>query len=223
MRRDTFALCLLLALGASAPGAGAKEGDVKPRVNGEIRGRVSILVEHHAVTSADVFLLGTSLRARPSDDGVFRIENVPPGVYTVVAFGFYGGAVEVKGVVVSWDETTHISFPIALHEPPRWGSIERMVIDIGDGSHLVEMLEGTVEPRLPLQAVEFERGCKCGKVVEETVYASGPYRRYPWSHGPVLTWEDMREDRAVSARLTRAAATWSEARRPRVLNDYKSP
>ena len=206
-------LLTLLALGASAPNAGAEEIEVKPRLNGGIRGRVIALDTGVAIKLAYIDVKGSGMGAATSEDGSFKIENVPPGVYTleITAPPSYD-PVEVRGVSVLWTQVTEIPMPLGLPktDPRRHGLL---VIELGDMKVIAELLKGSLPPRLPAEKPAPE-------AYEVTRLQAGPRPprtfRYPWVHRLPITREELRSSHLQDQRLERASVTWTEAWRRRL-------
>ena len=84
-------------------------------------GVVKVFCHIHSDMSGVVLVLPTSYFARPDGQGRMRIEGIPPGEYTVVAWHERAPRT-TRTVRIAADEATRVEFGIPLAEQPESGS-----------------------------------------------------------------------------------------------------
>jgi Ca-activated chloride channel family protein len=82
------------------------------RVTGGIVGTVMAADSSTPLAYANVIVLGTALGGMSGQDGKFKIENVPPGTYTVKAMMMGFKAVEKRRIVVRRGEDIEVNFEL---------------------------------------------------------------------------------------------------------------
>jgi hypothetical protein len=89
--------------------------DIEPMETGVIEGFAET---YSGVVVADVtvFVLGTDFYAESDDEGYFRIEGLPPGVYTVEIRDEEGTGIGTTTVTVIGGVTTHADFTANINE-----------------------------------------------------------------------------------------------------------
>ncbi len=211
----TFALSLLamLALGASAPSAGGAEYEVRPRLNGTIRGWIIDGFDRTPVAFARVSVLGTSISSSSSREGRFELNDVPGGVYTIRVTAEEYRSVERRNVTVAWSTTTDIYFPFVLESCCGPRAPRPSVAASSDSARVAKLLTGTVDPRLDSRSREYFED-----VLEPFSMMHTARSRYYFKSVPhvEVAWPEIRESHPGKMRLERASVTWTESWRRRL-------
>lgn len=211
-------LLSMLALGAPAPNAGGTEIKVKPRLNGEIRGRVVHLETGKPFQYADARLVGTKLRGVTVEDGSFVIRDVPPGNYTLRVSAMAYGIFELTEIAISWSDALSISIPLPLevHACCAPGNQLKKVrsFKYSDFIGVERFLKGTLEPRLiakdeifPWPSTDWNHYGR---------WHVGWRQRSPLNRRRPPTTERLESRHLENTRLERRAVTWTETWRRRL-------
>ncbi len=207
-------LSTMLALGALAPGAGAGEGDVKPRLPGDIHGRAIWVDSKLPVAGATVHVAETSIVATTDGEGYFRIHNVPRGTYTLLIHGPGARRFELRRIQVDWSHSVGIPWLLGVAPCRCDGPKDLIVIAMNDTTRITAMLAGHIEPKLSANDRPY---------FEEVREIHGPcFGR--WKPAPQF-WRRMpvRRDidqfsHLVETRLERGAIIWRQSLPHRLSN-----